>query len=232
MCTQTQDLQKYLVATQLCDCDDPWLRRRVAEVIQDANTPEEKALKIFYFVRDEIRFSLAFSRSSASQILKRGYGECGSKTNLHVAFLRAAEIPARLRWVKARAEVLHGLIMEWLYRQMPPTPSHFWPECYLGGKWVSCEAMLDKPLYEGMLKQGLITKDQVPTIEWDGKSDLILLEPWIVEKRGFLSSVDDALEELRHSDEGLPPVWIERIIAPVFYPLNLRCSDRIRQVAR
>ena len=91
--------------------------------------------------------------------------------------------------------------------------------------------MLDKPLYDGMLQEGLITKEQVPAIDWDGKTDLVLLNPWITEDRGHLPSFDDAIRVLQAGEEGMPPLWIERIIAPVFYRLNLRSSDRIRQRA-
>ena len=88
--------------------------------------------------------------------------------------------------------------------------------------------MLDKPLYEGMLKQGLIAKDQIPTINWDGEDDLVLLKPWITEDRGSVSSADEAWLAYYNNDEGALPVWIERLIAPVFLPYNLRFSDRIR----
>jgi hypothetical protein len=231
MNTRTDTMQDYVAATRLCDCDNPWFRKQAKEVIDGASTPEEKALKIFYHVRDHVRFSLAYSRSRASQILKRGYGECGNKTNAQVALLRAVGIPARFRWVQAKTEVLHHLITDLLYNNMPPVASHFWCECYLNGKWISCELLLDKLLYEGMLREGLITKEQVPTIDWDGKTDLVLLNPWITEDRGHLSSYDDAIRILQTSKEGMPPLWIEWIIAPVFYRLNLRNSDRIRQLA-
>jgi hypothetical protein len=224
-------MHDYLTATRLCDCDDPWLRRKAEEIIDGASTPEEKALKIFYCVRDEIRFGLAYSRSRASEILKRGYGECGTKTNAQVALLRAVEIPARYRWVQAKGKVLNHLIADFVYRNMPPVVSHFWCECHLNGKWISCELLLDRPLYDGMLLEGLITKEQVPTIEWDGRTDLVLLKPWITEDRGHLSSFDDAMRALQSSEEGMPPLWIEWIIAPVFYRLNLRNSDRIRRRA-
>jgi hypothetical protein len=230
MNTRTGTMQDYVAATRLCDCDHPWLRQHAKEIADGASTPEEKALKIFYHVRDNIRFSLAYSRSRASQTLRRGYGECGNKTNAQVALLRAVGIPARYRWVQAKTVVLHHLIADFLYNNMPPVASHFWCECYLNGKWVSCELLLDKPLYGGMLKEGLITKEQLPTIDWDGTADLVLLKPWITEDRGHLSSYDDALKELQTSEEGMPPLWIEWIIAPVFYRLNLRNSDRIRQL--
>jgi hypothetical protein len=231
MNTRTDTMQDYAAATRLCDCDSPWLQKKAEEITDGASTPEEKALKIFHYVRDSVRFSLAYSRSRASQILERGYGECGNKTNAQVALLRAAGIPSRFHWVRAKTVVLHHLIADFVYNHMPPVASHFWCECYLSGKWVSCELLLDKLLYDGMLKEGLISKEQVPTIDWDGKTDLVLLKPWIIEDRGYLPSYDDAIKGLQTSKEGMPPLWIEWIIAPVLYRLNLRNSDRIRQLA-
>jgi hypothetical protein len=225
-------MQDFLMATKLCDCDDPWLRKKAEEIIDDANTPKEKALKIFYYVRDNIRFSLAYSRSKATQTLKRGYGECGNKTNAQVALLRAVGIPARFHWVKAKAVILHHLIEDFVYKNMPSVVSHFWCECYLNSKWVSCELLFDWCLYDGLLKKGLITKEQVPTIDWDGETDLVLLGPWITEDRGSLPSEDDAIEVLKSSEEGMPPIWMEWIIAPLFYRLNLRNSEKIRKLAQ
>ena len=227
---RTDTMQDYVAATRLCDCDNPWLKRQAEEITAGASTSVDKALKIFYYTRDHVRFSLAYSRSRASQILERGYGECGNKTNAQVALLRAVGIPARFHWVQAQAVVLHHLIVDFVYEHMPPRASHFWCECYLDGNWVSCESLFDRPLYEGMLEADLITKEQVPTIDWDGKTDLVLLTPWIAEDRGHLPSYDDAIERLQTGEEGMPPLWIEWIIAPIFYRLNLRNSDRIRQL--
>lgn len=229
--TRTDTMQDYLAATSLCDCDNPWLRKKAEEIIRGATTPKEKALRIFYFVRDNIRFSMAFSRSKASQILQQGYGECLTKTNAHVALLRAAGIPARMRWVMVQSKVLRGLVADFLLRSIASEASHFWAECYLGDRWISCEAFLDKPLYKGMLKQGLITREQIPTIDWDGENDLVILKPWITDDRGSVSSPDEAWLAYQRNGEGAPPVWIERLMAPVLFPYNRRFSDRIRQVA-
>ncbi|MGD2155639.1 MAG: hypothetical protein PVG14_04985 [Anaerolineales bacterium] len=43
-----------------------------------ASSPKEKALRIFYFVRDNIRWGISYSRSKASQTLLRG---CGAQMN-------------------------------------------------------------------------------------------------------------------------------------------------------
>ena len=226
------DMQNYLSTTYMCDHDNPWLLKLAEEIINGAITPVEKARRIFSYVRDRVRFSIAYSRSTATQTLKRGYGDCLSKTNAQVALLRSMDIPARFRRVKVESVTLHHLVADFLYKQMPPTASHFWPECFLDDRWISCEAFLDKPLYDGMLKKGLITKEQVPTIEWEGKSDLIILKAWITEQLGSISSAEEAIAFLKSSEEGMPPLWIEKIIAPIFYPLNLRYSDKIRQLSR
>ncbi len=225
-------LEPYLAATNLCDWKNPAVRARTAEIVAGTGAPREKAVRIFYYVRDHIRFSLAYSRSKASQTLKRGYGECGAKTNLQVAMLRAAGVPARYRWVEAQSVVLKHLIADFVYRQMPPTASHFWCECFLDGKWVSCEALLDKALYEGMLQAGLVTREKIATIDWDGEHNLVLLQPWITQERGTLASYDDAIDALKASEEGMPPLWLEKIIAPWFYPLNLRNTEKLRDLAR
>ena len=68
---QTNSTSEYLAATALCDCDNPWLRGLAAEITQGAETPTEKAMRVFEYVRDHVHFGLALSRSKASQTLKR-----------------------------------------------------------------------------------------------------------------------------------------------------------------
>jgi transglutaminase-like putative cysteine protease len=225
------DVDQYLITTPMCDFNHPLVQECVHRVVADGQSEREKATLIFNFVRDSIRFSIAFSRSKASQILKKGFGECLTKTNVQVALLRAVGIPARMRWVMAQTKVLTGLVAPFMLRYLRTDASHFWTECYLGGRWISCEAMLDKPLYDGMLKQHLITKDQIPTINWDGESDLEILTPWITSDRGFVASAEDAFRAYHKNNEGAPPVWIEWLLAPVFLPYNLQFSDRIRRSA-
>lgn len=222
---------EYLAATRLCDHDNSWIKQKAEEIIDGVSSSSEKALRVFLYVRDNIRFGLAYSRSRASKTLKRGYGECGNKTNAQVALLRAAGVPARFRWAQARTEILRHLIPDFVYKHMPPVASHFWGECCLNGNWISCDLLLDKPLYEGMLERGLITANQVPTVDWDGKTNLVLLEEWLTEDRGHVPSFDDAVRLLDPRKEGMPPLWIEWIIAPIFYRLSLRVSDRLRRMA-
>jgi hypothetical protein len=106
------DMQNYLAKTHMCDHDDPWLMKLAEEMINGAITPVEKARRIFGYVRDRVRFGLAYSRSTATQTLKRGYGDCLSKSNVQVALLRSMDIPARFRWVKVESVILHHLVAD------------------------------------------------------------------------------------------------------------------------
>ena len=72
---------------------------------------------------------------------------------------------------------------------------HTWCECYLSGKWISCEALFDKELFEGMREKGVTAASQIPSIDWDGENDLIVLKPWEVEDFGTFASLDDFWRE-------------------------------------
>jgi transglutaminase-like putative cysteine protease len=221
----------YLAETDLCNHRHASVRSRAKRIASGARTPQQAALRVFRYVRDQVRFSLAYSRSRASQTLARKYGDCGDKTNAQVALLRALDIPARLRWVLARTDVLKGLAAGFAHRKLPRHRSHFWCECLLNGRWVACDALLDRPLYEGMIRSGLATTAQIPTIDWDGISDLVLLAPWIVEDRGRLSAYDVAIQAMLVSDEEVPPSLVERAIAPLLYRLSLRAANQVRRRA-
>jgi hypothetical protein len=43
--------------------------------------------------------------------------------------------------------------------------------------------------------------------------------------------VDDWVDTIQLGEEGIPPLWLERILAPIFFPVNMRCTDKLRQLA-
>ena len=221
------EIEEFLKPTRYCDCDHPKIEAKAKEIANGAETQRETAVKIFYWIRDNIKFGLYFSYSKASTTLQKRIGECGNKTNLHLALLRASGIPARLRHVRCKKEVLKNIISNFLYDKMPAEVSHFWCECYLSGRWISCESLLDKPLYEGMLKASPTLIEKMPTIDWTGETDLVVSKAWITEDHGSLASVDDGYKVLVLEDEGMVPPLLERLAWPIFY-LSARQGDKIR----
>lgn len=224
-------MEEYLQATTFCDWQAPEILGLAEEICQGAFTEKERALRIFSFIRDEIYFGINNMKTKATGVLKLRTGECGTKTNLQIALLRAVGIPARFRVTRCKSEALRGIVPDWLANRMPPVVSHFWCECFLEGRWVSCEAMLDRPLYESLLEKGQIELEEIPTIDWDGESDLTVMKPWIVQDRGTLASYDDIYEMMDKSrgEEGIPPRIVERLLGWMIYWYLRRYTDKVRK---
>ena len=202
-----EGMDEYLRSTKLCDCDNVKVKEKAKEIIKGADTPKEAALKIFYFTRNEIYFGLDYPDAKASHTLKKGIGFCVTKTNLQIGLLRAVGVSARCHYVHLTKEVLKPFSPKFKYNKLPMAIVHPWCECYLSGKWVACEALLDEAFYEGTLREGLFTKEQIPTIDWDGETDLILFKSLIVKDVDTFPSWDDAMMEARKRGDwdSLPP---------------------------
>jgi hypothetical protein len=94
-------------------------------------------------------------------------------------------------------------------------------ECFLDGNWLSCEALLDERLYAAYLQDGLFTKEQIPNIDWNGDTDLVLFTPFFVKDLGTFPAWDDVFMALQKQRVGLPPTnrlfgWF------LFYLINRR----------
>jgi transglutaminase-like putative cysteine protease len=221
-------MQEYLKATALCDCDNAMLKATASQIVAGAHTPAAVSQRVFRYVRDRIAFNATLDiYLKASQTLGRKVVDYCNKVNLQVALLRAAGIPARCHLVRVQKEVLRPFIPGFLYRRLPSPVGHFWCECYLSGRWVACETLFDRPLYRGMLAAGLVTQEQVPTIDWDGETDLVLFGPWIVKDVGPYPSYDELVELAQ--DEGMPPKFLCQLFdwLPAFF--SRRRTDKIRR---
>lgn len=149
----------------------------------------EKAKAVFYYVRDHIKYAIGGSGffTQASKVFDIGYGDCGTKTNAHIALLRAASISARMHGAMADASVLKDFMPKWIYNAATKKSCkdyHFWTECYINDRWISCDALLDQTLYEKCIEKNILTKEIIPNNDWDGKSDFTPLKTWILEDFG------------------------------------------------
>lgn len=77
----------------------------------------------------------------------------------------------------------------------------------------------------------LIMEEWFDIIYWDGEKDLIIFKALITEFVGSAPSVDDMVYGLKIGKKGMPPLRVERIIAPVFYPYHFLYSNKIRPLA-
>jgi len=198
-------LEEYLIPTEICDCNNPEVKQKASELIEGSKTPKEAAIKIFKFVRDSIIFAGDILYPvKASETLKKGTGFCAPKTNLQIALLRAVKIPARYRQLELDKNCLKNIFDDDVLDSLGKTIwYHPTCECYLDEKWIACDGTFDKGLYVEICKKGILDKNLMPTIDWDGENDLYTFKSWLIKDMGTHSSYEDILRKAQEEFDNL-----------------------------
>lgn len=126
--------------TYFLDFEHPDVRHFVREAVGDARSQRERAVRLFYAVRDAIRYDpyrITFDEPSyqASTTLARGYGWCIPKAGLLAACARAIGIPSAI----GLADVVNHLTTEKLQKQMGGVNvfyDHGYAALLIDGQWV------------------------------------------------------------------------------------------------
>ena len=220
-----EGMQEYVSPTELCDCDCEKIKQKAEELTRDVDSPKEAAMKIFNYVRD-IPFAITMITRKASRTLKEKKGFCVPKTNLQVALLRAIGIPARYHQVVLDKKAVKGIISDSLYNKHEETIwYHPWCECYLSGRWIACDLYLDKDTYNAAIKRGIITKEQMPSIDWDGENDLKTAGSWILEDVGVRSSYDGVCKDV------MKKMPMPAFVMSLAFGLSNRHTKKLREKA-
>jgi transglutaminase-like putative cysteine protease len=198
------DPGKYLNPTETIDSDNVKIIRLAENLTADCETERERAVRLFYFARDSIRYSLfmtsAFKEDfQASRVLDWGKGYCVQKAVLLCALGRAAGIPTRLGFAAIRNHRIPAHVLEKIGTDF--FPRHGYNQFYLEGRWISAAATFDLAMCK---------KNNLPAVEFDGRADAELPEHDF-EGRPYIEYVE------RFSVfEDLPFEWIrERIAARI-----------------
>ena len=165
-----EDLQNYLNPTFFLDFDSQDLADFSTATCTGCNTPVERAIALYYAVRDQILYNpydLKYSRTAmkASSILQKRSGYCVSKAVLLAAAARQQKIPCRLGF----ADVTNHLSTAKLREAMGTDLFiyHGYTEMYLFNKWVKATPAFNL---------SLCTRFNVQPLEFDGKQDSIFHE--------------------------------------------------------
>lgn len=158
---------KYLQPTFVIDCDNPTVQKKSKALTRGQEDIAKNAQRLFYFVRDEIKYNHDVLRSrpehfQASNTLSRKEGYCVQKAVLLVALARSAGIPAGLGFARLRNNLLPKKTVKWLGTNI--LPFHGYAEFYLNGKWVKATPAFDLKLCEN---------ERIVPVEFDGESDAI-----------------------------------------------------------
>lgn len=163
-----RDRLQYLAATFFIDCDHATIREKSRDLVAAIDGAKEKSIRLFYFVRDGIRYSIYTDRSTeaqfkASHVLDIGQGYCVHKAVLLVALARAAGIPARLRFAEIRAHLTPPEMVE--KRGGNIFPYHGLVELCINERWVKATPTYDQLYCE---------KIGISPVDFDGENDAML----------------------------------------------------------
>ncbi len=156
--------------TNTIDSENPAIVARAAELCGDSDGPRERAVKLFYWVRDAYRYDpfnvshdVADYRAGHMLTVDRGY--CITKSVLLAALARASGIPTRLGF----ADVKNHLQSERLKAQMKSElfAWHGYVEFHLDGRWVKASSAFNIEMCERFGTRPL---------EFDGVRDALLHE--------------------------------------------------------
>ncbi len=165
------DHPAYLAPGRLIDSDHPAIRARAEAVVAGAADDRERAVRLFYHVRDGWRydpfnFRLTPQHHTASTVLGVDYGYCITKAVLLSALARAVGIPSAI----GLADVTNHLTSEKLTRQMGGSTlfvDHGFSVLKIGETWVKAAPAFNIELCD---------RFGVAPTEFDGTGDAILQE--------------------------------------------------------
>ncbi len=152
------------------NCDDESVREFAARNIVGAKTEREKAVKLYYAVRDGFHYNphildLRRAGLTASDLLKRNRGYCVEKAVLLAAAARAVNIPSRLSFYIVRNHIASGKLEKLLRKNY--LVFHGAAEMFLDNKWLKTTPAFNKKLCDFL---------KVEPLEFDGTSDSIFQE--------------------------------------------------------
>ena len=163
-------MQEYLQPTEFLNYDDASVREFAERNSAGATTEREKAVKLYYAVRDGFQYNpnildLRRTGLQASDLLKRNRGYCVEKAVLLAAAARAVDIPSRLSFYIVRNHIATDKLEKILRKNY--LVFHGAAEMFLDGKWLKTTPAFNKNLCKYL---------NVEPLEFDGSADSIFQE--------------------------------------------------------
>jgi transglutaminase-like putative cysteine protease len=181
----TMPCPEHLHATPFITSTDPAIVAFAREAIGDARDERERAVRLYYAVRDGVRYDpwsvdLTPEGFTARRCLAERRGFCITKSALLAAAARASGIPARLGFADVRNHLATPRLLE-VMKGRDVFVWHAYTDIWVGGQWVKATPAFNREL---------CARFRVPPLEWDGRSDS-LFQPFNDDRRPFMEYVRD-----------------------------------------
>lgn len=198
-----ENVKNFLEKTEFCDFDHPNIQKIAHKIIKNCTDDREKAVSLFYWVRDNILYRVGDWQKKASETLVEKEGACTNKANLLVAFLRANNIPAGYGVMKVDARRYFGPITILMLKKFAGERStHVYATVYLNNKWIRCDPSDDRKLSENTLYLNPPSK----LVEWNGFQDAMLNldKDHILSDEYPIANIDPWMEKKPRRAKGVP----------------------------
>ena len=215
MTTERDDVDLYLKATDVVNSTSKAIRDKATLLTEKCSSQKEKAKELFYFVRDEIKYSPYPPRSiegyRASETLQRREGYCVQKAVVLTALARAVGIPSRLGFADIRNHLAPKELIEMMGTNL--FVYHGYSELWLKNIWVKATPALNIEM---------CNKFNLRPVEFNGDTDAIFHKrnekgelhieylkyhgtyadlPFKEIMQAFINQYPIAAKELRHLDQ-------------------------------
>jgi transglutaminase-like putative cysteine protease len=207
------DLEPYLKPTKCINSD----HERIGEILNDLGVtaeepPEKAATKIFYFVRDRVKYNPYFAFFDeedyvATNVLARGGGYCVQKAVVMAALARRAKIPCMLVFADIKSHIVPKKLADLMKTDI--FAYHGYCALHLKGRWIKAAPTFDIEMCD---KMGYLP------VEFDGTKDAIL-HP--VDRHG-----NKHIEYLREIGTGADVPFDD--IKKTFYELYVKDNPKIQ----
>ncbi len=161
---------EHLKPTFYLDSDNREVLAFAQNAIGNATSVKEKAVKLYYAVRDGFRYNPYNLRMkpedvTASHLLRSGNGHCIDKAVFLAACARAVGIPSRLEFADVVNHISSEKFVEMLKSDI--FAMHGITQLYIDGRWVKCTPAFNKEL---------CVLFNVEPLEFDGEHDSMFHE--------------------------------------------------------
>lgn len=197
-----ENINEYLISTEYCDINHPKISELARKITKRYKEPRDKAVALFYWVRDEVPYKFGSWQKKASRVLREGYGMCTNKALLLTALFRSCGIPAGFGIIKVKGKEYFGPIgPRFLTQKVSDKTVHIYSYVYINNKWLKVDPTVDKDISIKTSYFNFTTRIE----DWDGTKDGMhhISPAHIIEDIGPLVSIDYKLDKKPKRAKGI-----------------------------